>query len=235
MKGKTALPEVLYEDNHLIAVNKQVSHLVQGDSTGDKPLDAVLKEYLKKKYCKPGKVFLGVIHRLDRPVSGVTLFARTGKGLVRMNELFRQGKVKKTYWAITKDLPPEESGILKHYLKKNRPFNKSYAYDKPVAGSKEAKLAYRLIHRLDNYCLLEIDLMTGRHHQIRCQLSTIGCPVKGDLKYGFPRSNPDGGISLHAREVVFEHPVKKEQLIITAPLPDEKMWNLFRSETDLTA
>ncbi len=227
-EGKKALPQVLYEDNHLIAVNKQVSHLVQGDRTGDEALDAILKEYLKEKYNKPGRVFLGVVHRLDRPVSGVTLFARTSKGLARMNELFRLGKIQKTYWAITKDLPPQESGILKHYLKKNRSRNKSYAYDTPVAGSKEAKLAYRLIHRLDNYCLLEIDLMTGRHHQIRCQLSTIGCPVKGDLKYGFPRSNPDGGISLHAREVVFEHPVKNEKLKISAPLPDEKMWNLFK-------
>ncbi len=227
-EGKmTGLPSVLYEDNHLIAVNKRVSDLVQGDVTGDLSLDTILKQYIKEKYGKPGRVFLGVVHRLDRPVSGVTVFAKTSKSLSRMNDLFREGKVKKIYWAITAKPPPSESGVLTHFLKKNPRLNKSYAYEKPLAGSKEAKLAYRITGRIEKYYLLEIDLMTGRHHQIRSQLSITGCPVKGDLKYGFPRSNPDGGISLHARELQFEHPVRNEPLRIVAPVPEDKIWGYF--------
>ncbi len=226
------LPQILYEDNHILAVNKKASQLVQGDKTGDTSLDDTIKKFLKEKYNKPGRVFLGVVHRIDRPVSGVTLFAKTSKSLARLNNLFKEGKIKKTYWAITKNSPPGESGFATHYLKRNTKQNKSYAYNKPVAGSKEAKLSYRLIYRFENYFLLEIDLITGRHHQIRCQLAKMNSPVKGDLKYGFPRSNPGGGISLHSRQMVFEHPVKKNTVIITAPPPDENLWKVFAEQTD---
>jgi 23S rRNA pseudouridine1911/1915/1917 synthase len=218
---------VIYEDNHLIAVNKTSSEIVQGDKTGDIPLSETVKQWLKDKYQKPGNVFIGVTHRLDRPVSGVTLFAKTSKALERMNEMFRNGEVKKTYWAIVGNQPPEPEGELVHYLVRNEKQNKSYAYDCEKPGSKKAVLIYRLMARSENYFLLEIDLKTGRHHQIRCQLAKIGCPVKGDLKYGFNRSNPNGGISLHAREVKFIHPVSKEKIEIVAPVPEEKIWSIF--------
>jgi len=219
---------VLYEDNHLIAVNKTSSEIVQGDKTGDTPLSETVKQWLKDKYQKPGDVFIGVTHRLDRPVSGVTLFAKTSKALERMNELFRRGEVEKTYWAIVANQPPEPEGELVHYLVRNEKQNKSYAYDTEKQGSKKAILTYRLIARSERYFLLEIDLKTGRHHQIRCQLAKIGCPVKGDLKYGFSRSNPDGGISLHARKVKFIHPVSKKEIEIVAPVPEEKIWSVFK-------
>jgi len=218
---------VLYEDNHLIVVNKTCSEIVQGDKTGDIPLSDSVKQWLKEKYNKPGNVFVGVIHRLDRPVSGIVVLAKTSKALERMNELFREGEVKKTYWAIVKKLPPQTEAELIHYLVRNEKQNKSYAHDCEKQGSSKAILSYRLIAHSDRYHLLEVDLKTGRHHQIRCQLAKIGCPVKGDLKYGFDRSNPDGGISLHAREISFIHPVSKEPIAITAPVPDEKLWKEF--------
>ncbi|MBA7526395.1 Ribosomal large subunit pseudouridine synthase C [subsurface metagenome] len=219
--------EILYEDNHIIALNKKVSELVQGDKTGDISLDIQVKDYLKKKCHKQGNVFLGVVHRLDRPASGVLLFARTGKALTRLNDLFRNNEINKKYWAIVKNKPSSRSGLLTHYLVRNQDQNKSYAYDKLVPNSKEARLRYEIHARSDRYFLLEIDLYTGRHHQIRCQLSKINCPVKGDLKYGYERSNTDSGISLHAREIRFIHPVKKEPLHIIAPVPDERLWKIF--------
>lgn len=219
---------VLYEDNHLIAVNKTSSEIVQGDKTGDTPLSETVKQWLKDKYQKPGDAFIGVTHRLDRPVSGVTLFAKTSKALERMNEMFRRGEVEKTYWAIVANQPPETEGELVHYLVRNEKQNKSYAYDTEKPGSKKAILIYRLIARSERYYLLEIDLKTGRNHQIRCQLAKIGCPVKGDLKYGFSRSNPDGGISLHARKVKFIHPVSMKEIEIVAPVPEEKIWEIWK-------
>jgi 23S rRNA pseudouridine1911/1915/1917 synthase len=219
--------EILYEDNHIIALNKKVSELVQGDKTGDISLDIQVKEYLKIKYHKQGNVFLGVVHRLDRPASGVLLFARTGKALTRLNDLFRNNEINKKYWAIVKNKPTSRSGLLIHYLVRNQDQNKSYAYDKLVPNSKEARLRYEIQTRSDRYFLLEIDLYTGRHHQIRCQLSKINCPVKGDLKYGYERSNTDSGISLHAREIQFIHPVKKKPVHIIAPVPDERLWKIF--------
>ncbi|MCD8310779.1 MAG: RNA pseudouridine synthase [Prevotellaceae bacterium] len=218
---------VVYEDNHIIIVNKTASEIVQGDKTGDTPLSETLKQYLKEKYHKPGNVFIGVVHRLDRPVSGLVLFAKTGKALARLNEMFKNGEVKKTYWAIVKNVPDPTEGTLTHYLVRNEKLNKSRAYDREVPGGKRAVLHYRLIGRSQNYFLLEVALMTGRHHQIRCQLSKIGCPIKGDLKYGFPRSNPDGGISLHARSMSFIHPVSKEPIAVEAPVPDDNLWNSF--------
>lgn len=216
---------VLYEDNHIIAVNKTNSEIVQGDKTGDEPLSETLKKYLKEKYNKPGEVFLGVTHRLDRPVSGVVIFAKTSKALTRLNEMFRNQEVKKTYWAIVKDRPAETEGRLEHYLVRNEKQNKSVAHTKMVPNAKKASLSYKLISHSDNYFLLEVQLETGRHHQIRCQLAKMGCPIKGDLKYGFPRSNPNGGISLHARYVEFVHPVSKQLIKITAPCPaDDKLW-----------
>ena len=219
--------EVVYEDNHLIVVDKTSSEIVQGDKTGDVPLSETVKQYIKEKYAKPGEVYLGVVHRLDRPVSGLVVFARTSKALSRMNEMFRNGEVKKTYWAIVKNLPPQTEGELVHYLVRNEKQNKSYAYDKEVPHSKRAVLHYKLIGRSQNYFLLEVDLKTGRHHQIRCQLAKMGCPIKGDLKYGFARSNPDGSISLHARSMRFIHPVSKKPVELTAPLPSDKLWNTF--------
>lgn len=220
--------DILYEDNHIIAVNKSNSDIVQGDKTGDKPLSDKVKAYIKEKYNKPGEVFLGVVHRLDRPVSGVVIFARTSKALSRMNKMFQEKQVKKTYWAIVAELPKEEEGELRHYILKNSEKNKSYAFPKPRSGSKEAILHYRLISGLKNSYLLEVDLQTGRHHQIRCQLAKIGCPIRGDLKYGFPRSNKNGGISLHARRISFIHPVKKEEVVIEAPTPqNENLWREF--------
>ena len=220
--------QVIYEDNHLIAVNKTSHDLVQGDSTGDVSLDRRIKEYLKEKYHKPGEVFLGVVHRLDRPVSGVVIFARTSKALSRLTVMFRGGRVSKTYWAIVRDRPPRESDRLQHHLVRHARLNKSYSHDHPRGNSKPAALSYRIIGFSDRYFLLEVDLETGRHHQIRSQLSAIGCPVKGDLKYGFPRSNPDGGISLHARKLSFTHPVSKMQVEIVADPPhSEKLWESF--------
>ena len=215
---------VVYEDNHLIIVNKAASEIVQGDKTGDMPLSESLKLYLKEKYGKPGNVFLGVVHRLDRPVSGLVIFAKTSKALARLNTMLAQGEVKKTYWAIVTARPPQEEGELTHYLVRNEQQNKSYAYDRERPGSKLAILHYRLIATTDRYWLLEVDLKTGRHHQIRCQLAKMGCPIKGDLKYGAPRSNPDGSISLHARRIRFVHPVSKQPIDLTAPVPNMAPW-----------
>ena len=221
---------VLYEDNHIIAVNKTCREIVQGDKTGDTPLSEQLKVWLKEKYAKPGQVFLGVTHRLDRPVSGGVLFAKTSKALSRLNDMFRVGEVKKTYWAIVKQCPPAEEGELVHWLVRNEKQNKSYAYDTERPNAKKAILHYRVIGRSDRYYLLEIDLKTGRHHQIRCQLAKMGCPIKGDLKYGFARSNPDGGISLHARSAALIHPVSKIPLKIVAPVPQDNLWKTLAPE-----
>ena len=221
---------VVYEDNHIIVVNKTSSEIVQGDKTGDTPLSEMVKQYLKEKYNKPGNVFMGVTHRLDRPVSGLVVFAKTSKALPRLNEMFRNGEVKKTYWAIVKECPKETEGELVHYLVRNEKQNKSYAYDKEVKNSKKAVLHYKLIGHSQNYYLLEVDLKTGRHHQIRCQLAKMGCPIKGDLKYGSPRSNPDGSICLHARTVQFVHPVSKEMIRLTAPVPEGNLWNGFEMD-----
>lgn len=220
---------VVYEDNHIIIVNKTASEIVQGDKTGDVPLSETVKQYLKEKYQKPGNVFIGVTHRLDRPVSGLVVFAKTSKALSRLNEMFKNSEVKKTYWAIVKQTPAETEGELVNYLVRNEKQNKSYAYDTEKPGSKKAILHYRLIARSDNYSLLEVDLKTGRHHQIRCQLAKMGCPIKGDLKYGFPRSNPDGSICLHARRVRFVHPVSKELIDVVAPVPSDNLWRSLAS------
>ncbi len=220
--------EVVYEDNHIIVVNKASSEIVQGDKTGDKPLSETVKEYIKEKYAKPGNVFLGVVHRLDRPVSGLVVFARTSKALSRLNDMFRTKDVHKTYWAIVKDCPPQAQGELVHWLVRNEKQNKSYAYDREIPGSKKAILDYRVIGRSDRYFLLEIDLKTGRHHQIRCQLAKMGCPIKGDLKYGSSRSNPDGSICLHARRIQFVHPVSKNEIILEASVPDSVLWKSFK-------
>ncbi|MDP3003423.1 MAG: RluA family pseudouridine synthase [Bacteroidales bacterium] len=221
------MAEILYEDNHIIAVYKRSSDLAQGDKTGDISLDTEVKKYLGEKYKKPGEVFLGVIHRLDRPVNGVILYARTSKALERLNEMFRMKQVKKTYLAIVKERPPEDEATITHFLKKNEAQNKSYVYDTEVKGSKEASLTYRLKGRSERFYLLEIELHSGRHHQIRAQLAKIGCPIKGDLKYGFPRSNENGGISLLARSLEFIHPVKKEPVSITAHFPEGDIWSVF--------
>ena len=218
---------VVYEDNHIIVVNKTASEIVQADKTGDTPLSETVKQYLKEKYQKPGNVFLGVTHRLDRPVSGLVIFAKTSKALTRLNEMFRTSEVKKTYWAVVKNAPKELEGELVHYLARNEKQNKSFAYDKEVPNSKKAILNYRLIGHSENYYLLEVDLKTGRHHQIRCQLAKMGCPIKGDLKYGAPRSNPDCRICLHARKVRFIHPVSKELIELEAPLPEGNLWKGF--------
>lgn len=222
--------DVVYEDNHIIIVNKSSSEIVQGDKTGDKPLVETVKEYIKQKYQKPGNVFLGVVHRLDRPVSGLVVFARTGKALSRLNEMFRTKEVHKTYWAIVGNRPQASEGELVHWLVRNEKQNKSYAYDTEKPGSKQAILDYKLIAHSERYHLLEVDLKTGRHHQIRCQLAKIGCPIKGDLKYGAPRSNPDGSICLHARRVRFVHPVFKQEICVEAPLPDNNLWKSFRAD-----
>jgi 23S rRNA pseudouridine1911/1915/1917 synthase len=221
------MAEILYEDNHIIAVYKRSSDLAQGDKTGDTSLDNEVKNYLAKKYKKTGEAFLGVVHRLDRPVSGVILFARTSKALERLNEMFRTKQVKKIYLAIVKERPPEDEATITHFLKKNEKQNKSYVYDSEVKESKEASLTYRLKGRSERYYLLEIELHSGRHHQIRAQLAKIGCPIKGDLKYGFPRSNEDGSISLFARKLEFIHPVKKEKITITAHFPEGDIWSVF--------
>jgi 23S rRNA pseudouridine1911/1915/1917 synthase len=217
--------QILHEDNHLIVVNKRVGDIVQGDKTGDKPLSEVVKEYIKDKYNKPGEVFLGVVHRLDRPTSGIVVFARTSKALTRMNELFSNRETQKTYWAIVKNKPEKSEDKLVHFIKRNEKNNTSKAHIKEVPESKLASLDYKIFKELNNYFALEINLHTGRHHQIRAQLSAIGSPIKGDLKYGFDRSNPDGGIHLHARKLVFTHPVTKETITIVAPTPSDSIWD----------
>lgn len=217
--------QILHEDNHLIVINKRVGDIVQGDKTGDKPLSEVVKEYIKEKYNKPGEVFLGVVHRLDRPTSGIVVFARTSKALTRLNEMFSNRETQKTYWAIVKNRPENAEATLVHYLKRNEKNNTSKAHLKEVPESKKASLEYKIIKELDNYFALEINLLTGRHHQIRAQLAAINCPIKGDLKYGFDRSNTDGGIHLHARKLVFSHPVTKNLLEIIAATPKDVIWN----------
>lgn len=223
---------VVYEDNHIIIVNKQSGEIVQGDKTGDTPLSDIVKQYIKDKYNKPGNVFLGVVHRLDRPVSGLVVFAKTSKALSRLNEMFRTGDVHKTYWAIVKknDIAPEAT--LTDWLTRNERQNKSYAHNREVPGAKKAVLSYKVRSVSDNYMLLEVRLMTGRHHQIRCQLAHMGCPIKGDLKYGSPRSNPDGSISLMSRRVEFVHPVSKEAIAVEAPVPNDRLWLALAGDAD---
>ncbi|MEO8517373.1 MAG: RluA family pseudouridine synthase [Flavobacterium sp.] len=217
--------QVIHEDNHIIVVNKRVGDIVQGDKTGDKPLSDVVKEYIKDKYNKPGEVFLGVVHRLDRPTTGIVVFAKTSKALTRLNDLFKNRETQKTYWAVVKNKPPKTEDKLVHFLKRNEKNNTSKAHIKEVPESKVASLDYKIIKELNNYFALEINLHTGRHHQIRAQLAAIGCPIKGDLKYGFDRSNPDGGIHLHARKLTFIHPVSKENIEIIAPVPTDSIWD----------
>ena len=219
--------DVIYEDNHIIIVSKRAGDIVQGDKTGDTPLSETVKLYIKDTCHKPGDVFLGVVHRLDRPVSGLVVFARTSKALSRLSEMFRTRSVRKTYWAIVGNQPPQSEGTLTHWLTRNPKNNTARAYEREVPGSKQAVLDYRVIARSDRYWLLEVDLHTGRHHQIRCQLAKMGCPIRGDLKYGAPRSLPDGGISLHARRVSFEHPVSHLPIDVTAPVPEEPLWQAF--------
>jgi 23S rRNA pseudouridine1911/1915/1917 synthase len=227
--------EVLYEDNHVIVVNKAVGEIVQGDKSGDKPLSKIVADYLKKTYNKPGAAYVGVPHRLDRPTSGIVVFAKTSKALGRLNEMFRQGDVSKTYWAIVGNRPPQDEGELTHWLVRNERQNKSYAYDQPKPGAKKAVLHYRVLVSMDYYHLVEVELKTGRHHQIRCQLAKIGCPIKGDLKYGAPRSNPDGSICLHARHVFFIHPVSHFRIHVTAPVPPTALWRAAEAaEGDLS-
>ena len=221
--------QVLYEDNHIIIVNKRAGDIVQGDKTGDTPLSDVVKAYIKYKYNKPGNVYLGVVHRLDRPTTGLVLFAKTSKALPRLNKLFAEKKANKSYWALVKNTPPKQNDRLVHWLRKNPKNNKSTAFDREVEGSKKAILSYSVLKSLDNFVLLNIDLETGRHHQIRCQLAKIGSPIKGDLKYGFSRSNKDASISLHARTLEFIHPVKKEKISITASVPSDSLWQACES------
>lgn len=220
----------LYEDNHIIIVSKRSGEIVQGDKTGDEPLSETVKQYIKEKYHKPGNVFLGVVHRLDRPVWGLVVFAKTSKALTRLNKMFKDGQVHKTYWAITKNAPPAEEGVLTDWLVRNERQNKSYAHPQEVPNAKKAVLKYRVIAHSDRYHLIEVNLLTGRHHQIRCQLANMGCAIKGDLKYGAPRSNPDGSISLLARQITFVHPVSKENIVVEAPLPpNDKLWEALVS------
>lgn len=221
--------QIVYEDNHIIIVSKRSGEIVQGDKTGDVPLSESVKQYIKEKYAKPGAVFLGVVHRLDRPVNGLVVFARTSKALERLNRMFANGEVQKTYWAITQNRPEADEGTLEHWLTRNEKQNKSYASEREKPGAKRAILKYKVIGESERYNLLEINLLTGRHHQIRCQLAAIGCPIKGDLKYGAKRSNPDGSISLLARHVEFVHPVSKELISVDAPLPDDVLWRSMKS------
>lgn len=218
---------ILYEDNHILVANKPNNVLVQADTTGDVALEDLAKQYIKVKYNKPGAVFLNAVHRIDRPVSGVVIFARTSKALTRLNEQFRSKEIKKKYWAIVKNRPPQETATLEDYIRRDAQKNKSFVCGKDGKDAKRASLTYTLIASSDNYHLLEIDLHTGRHHQIRCQLANMGCPIKGDLKYGAARSNKDGGISLHARSVEFIHPVTKEVITVTAPVPEDNLWKDF--------
>ena len=237
--------EIIYEDNHIIAVSKTCHEIVQADKTGDEPLSDTLKRLIKERDAKPGNVFLGVTHRLDRPTTGVVLFAKTSKALERLNRMFSSGEVHKTYWCIvenvwgtgdnvaeaTADLPPKEQDLT-DYLVRNEKQNRSYAFSEPRQGAKEARLHYRVIASTERYALLEVQLFTGRHHQIRCQLANIGLPIKGDLKYGAPRSNPDGGISLHSRQAQFVHPVSKQEVVIVAPVPDDTLWKALAAQLD---
>ncbi len=232
IKSELANLEILYEDNHLIAINKRSGDLVQGDKTGDTALPEIIKDYIKNKYSKPGDAYLGVVHRLDRPTTGVVVFAKTSKALSRMNELFKSRETQKIYWAIIKNKINPESGILEHYLKRNTRNNTSKAYIKEIPKSKLARLSYITISEMSNYSALQIILETGRHHQIRAQLAAMGAPIKGDLKYGFDRSNPDGSISLHARSLSFVHPVSKIDTTIVAPVPKETLWNIVENKTD---
>ena len=224
--------QVLYEDNHIIIVYKEAGEIVQGDKSGDEPLSETVRRWIKEKYQKPGNVFLGIVHRLDRPVSGLVIFAKTSKALARLNNMFRNGEVHKTYWAIVTRPPFEPEATLTDWLVRNERQNKSYAYNHPVPTSKKSILHYKIINRSDRYTLLEINLMTGRHHQIRCQLSNMDCPIKGDLKYGAPRSNPDGSISLLSHRVEFVHPVSKENICIESPLPDDTLWHAIGNVQD---
>lgn len=220
---------ILFEDNHLIVINKLTSEIIQGDKTGDETLGDKVSEHIKTTYNKPGNVFLGIVHRLDRPTSGAVIFAKTSKALSRLNNMLRDGEIKKVYWAVSDSMPPAEKGVLEHYLIKNQKQNKSYAHKTEVKGSKRAKLTYTVISATDKYYLVSIELHTGRHHQIRAQLAAVGCRIKGDLKYGSPRSNPGGGIHLHARSLSFIHPVSKEQVDIIAPVPKDVLWDIFSS------
>ena len=229
---KLAPYDILYEDNHIIIINKRSSDIVQGDKTGDVPLSDIVKKYVKEKYNKPGDVYLGVVHRLDRPVSGAVIFARTSKALSRLNEMIRDRKIQKTYWAVTSRIPYPEEGHLIHYLKKNQKKNTSYAYKEEGEGRLKAELMYKYMLSSDNFHLLEIQLLTGRHHQIRVQLAEIDCVIKGDLKYGAQRSNKNASIHLHARSVSFIHPIKKEKMEVIAPVPDDALWKYFESTLD---
>lgn len=224
--------QVLYEDNHIIIVYKEAGEIVQGDKSGDEPLSETVRRWIKEKYQKPGNVFLGIVHRLDRPVSGLVIFAKTSKALARLNNMFRNGEIHKTYWAIVTRPPFEPEATLTDWLVRNERQNKSYAYNHQVPTSKKSILHYKIINRSDRYTLLEINLMTGRHHQIRCQLSNMDCPIKGDLKYGAPRSNPDGSISLLSHRVEFVHPVSKENIRIESPLPDDTLWHAIGNVQD---
>jgi 23S rRNA pseudouridine1911/1915/1917 synthase len=225
-------PQIIFEDNHILAVNKRPSEIVQGDKTGDEPMSDTLKRYIKDKYEKPGEVYLGTVHRLDRPVSGIVLFARTSKALSRLNEMFRGREIQKTYWAVVKNKPKPESGLLVHYLKKNEAKNMSKAFDREQPGTLKCELEYSILASSDNYHLIELNPLTGRHHQIRVQMAAIGCPIKGDLKYGFNRSNENGSIHLHARQIDFIHPVKKEPVRIFAAPPDDPLWNHFMKKVN---
>ena len=220
--------QVLFEDNHIIAINKRCGDIVQGDKTGDKPLSEIVKSFLKTKYSKPGNVYLGIPHRLDRPTSGVVMFAKTSKSLSRLNKIFKDGKVQKYYWAVTKNKPEKQEDTLIHWLRKNEKTNKSTYFKKETVKAKKAVLHYRVLKKLERYFIIEIELVTGRHHQIRCQLSAMGCPIRGDLKYGYDRSNNDGGIDLHAKKIIFEHPVSGKKIIIDAPVRDTKIWNAIK-------
>ena len=223
-----AQKDILYEDNHLLIANKHTGDPVQPDPTGCTALETEIKEFLKIRDGKQGNVFLGIVHRIDRPVSGAVLFAKTSKALVRLNEMLRNGEFSKTYWAVTEEMPKPEEGELRHWIVRDGKTNRSHIYNSPKGDAKEARLRYRLLCRSDRYSLLEVDLLTGRHHQIRAQLSKIGCPIKGDLKYGAKRSNPDGGISLHSRSIEFVHPVRKERIKVTAPVPaGDNLWRYF--------
>ena len=220
--------QVLFEDNHIIAINKRCGDIVQGDKTGDKPLSEIVKSFLKTKYSKPGNVYLGIPHRLDRPTSGVVMFAKTSKSLSRLNKIFKDGKVQKYYWAVTKNKPEKQEDTLIHWLRKNERTNKSTYFKKETVKAKKAVLHYKVLKKLERYFIIEIELVTGRHHQIRCQLSAMGCPVRGDLKYGYDRSNNDGGIDLHAKKIIFEHPINGKKIIIDAPVRDTKIWNAIK-------
>ena len=230
MRKNSIDQDILFEDNHLIILNKRPSDIVQGDKSGDAPLSDILKSYIKRKFDKPGEVFLGVVHRLDRPVSGALVFARTSKALTRLNLMLRDGEIHKTYWAVVKNRPPRTEDHLIQYLTRNEEKNKSFVHENFVPGSQKAELIYHVVDQSDIYYLLEIELLTGRHHQIRAQLAAMGCPVKGDLKYGYPRSNPGGFIHLHARRIAFIHPVKKEPVRVTADPPPDKLWDFFCSQ-----